>query len=108
MVIYYDLVKLKFILVLAPCTNAMSPDIDNAVVTSSNNDDVDNLRSKDSPRWESNPQEDGFNNPTITVTVSEEDSFISDVTLERTQNIESIAVTVFNSDGIEVRFHEII
>ena len=80
----------------------MLPEYNNPVETSSNNENADDLRSEETPRWESNPEEDNNENPTITVTVSEEDSFISEVTLDRTQNIDSITVTVVDEEGNEV------
>ena len=80
----------------------MSPDSDRPVVTSSNQEDADNLKSEENPRWESNPEEDDFNNPTISVDVSDEDSYISEVELQRTGNIDTVTVTVYDSEGNEV------
>ena len=80
----------------------MSPDSHRPVVTSSSQEDADNLKSEESPRWESNPEEDDFNNPTISVDVSDEDSYISEVELQRTGNVDTVTVTVYDSEGNEV------
>ena len=90
------------VLFSAGCTDTMSPDSDRPVVTSSNQEDADNLRSEESPRWESNPEEDDFNNPTISVDVSDEDNYISEVELLRTGNIDTVTVTVYDSEDNEV------
>ena len=79
----------------------MSPDSDRAVLTSSNQENADNLKSAGLPRWESNPEED--DSPTISVDVSGEDSYISEVQLFRTGNIDTVTVTVYDSENNEVR-----
>ena len=79
----------------------MSPELNNPVVTSSNQEDADYLRTEESPRWESVPEED--TTPTITVTLSEQDTFVNEVIVDRTQNVDFITVTVIDSEGQEVR-----
>lgn len=90
----------------------MAPEQNNPVVASSNNDNVDDLRSEESPRWESNPEEDNFDDVTVTVTVSDEDSFVNEVSVDRTQNIDNITVTLVDSEGNVVSrisfFHKLI
>ena len=103
--LYVHLINRILLPVTASCVDTMSPDIDRPLLTSSNQEEADNLKSEESPRWESNPEEDGSNNPTISVDVSDEDSYISEVELHRTGNVDTVTVTVYDSQGIEVRFY---
>ena len=80
----------------------MSPEMGFPVVASSNNDDVDNLKSEEAPRWESDPTVDS--SPKVTVTVSpEENTYIKEVLVSSTQNVDSITVRVIDRYGNEVR-----
>ena len=79
----------------------MSPDSDRPVVTSSNQENADNLKSADLPLWESDPEED--DSPTISVDMSDEDSYISEVQLFRTGNVDTVTVSVYDSEDNEVR-----
>ena len=84
------------------CDDVMSSPNDVPIKASSNNDNVENLKDEDSDVWESNPEEDSSTNPTITITVSDADSFIDDVEVTGTSNIESITVNVIDQNGNKV------
>ena len=88
--------------IIAPCDeiDAMEPSLNNPLESTSNDEDLDLLRSNETESWESNPQED--NEPTITVTVSETDSVVKSLSVKDSENIDSITVTVYNSTGEEV------
>ena len=69
--------------------------------SSSNIDDVEKLFEDDDDKWTS-AEEDS--NPTVTVTVSDEDSFIKDITVEDSSNVVAVEVTVYDENGEEVRY----
>ena len=82
--------------------DAMSPDSKNKVVASSNYGTVHYLKNADYPRWRSNPEEDGDEKPTVTVTVSDEDAFIEEIFVNWTKNVDYITIYVVDASGNEV------
>jgi hypothetical protein len=81
----------------------MAPDSDNPVRASSNSGRVTYLRDETLPNWVSKPEEDDFENPTVTVTTSEEDAFIREISIDGKGNIDYVNVVVVDSNGDEVR-----
>ena len=82
--------------------DAMSPDSLSDVTTSSNNDDAALLKDILSPRWASNPEEDGDANPTITVVFSDMNAYVEYIQFRWPQNIDEITVTLIDEDDNEV------
>ena len=83
------------------CEDVMNSTSDVPIEASSNNDNVENVKGNDENVWESNPEEES-SNPSITITVSEEDSFIDEVVVTGTSNVESVTITVIDENGQEV------
>ena len=77
----------------------MSPESNNPVEASSNNDNVDSMKEEGDNRWVSDITDD---NPSVNITVAEEDSFVESVTVQNTTNVDSITVTVYNEEGEKV------
>ena len=66
------------------------------VVTSSNKDDTDGLSDKTEEPWTSELNDP---KPTVTITVSEEETvYIEGVTVEVTENVGSVTVTILDED----------
>ena len=82
--------------------DAMAPDSRNPVTASSYYGTVNYLKDIHSPRWESNPQEDGDENPTVTVSVSEENAYIREIFVNNTQNTDFVTVYIVDKSGKEV------
>ena len=85
--------------------DAMSPGSRNRVTSSSNYGTLDNLKDVEAPRWGSNPEEDGDENPTVTINVSEEDAFIKELFINSSKNVDFITVFIVDEDGQEVHIH---
>ena len=92
---------MKYDILSGKCDDVMSSPTDAPIEASSNSDNVDNLREEDTDVWESNP-EDETSNPTVTITVSDADSFIDDVVITGTTNVEAVKITVIDESGNEV------
>ena len=69
--------------------------------TSSNSGDKSGLTNPDDEPW--TPDEDD-KEPTVTITIDDENKFIDSVTLTGTDNVNSVSVTVVDEDGNEVIF----
>ena len=69
------------------------------IEASSGIDRVMYLKETDQLRWKSNPED---LNPTLTITVSDENSYIDEVEVIGVQYIESMILTVIDEDGNEV------
>ena len=78
----------------------MSLPNDVPIEASSGSDRVKYLKETDKLRWKSNPQEDL--NPSLTITVSDKNSFIDKVEVIGVQYVESMTLTVIDKDGNEV------
>ena len=85
----------------------MSSPTDAPIEASSNSDNVENLREDDSDVWESNPEEE-TSKPTVTITVSDENSFVDEVEVTGTTNVESLTVTIIDENGQEVNVSDVI
>ena len=85
----------------------MSSPTDAPIEASSNSDNVENLREDDSDVWESNPEEE-TSKPTVTITVSDENSFVDEVEVTGTTNVESVTVTIIDENGQEVKVSDTI
>ena len=85
----------------APCDeiDAMEPSLNNPIVASSGQNEVDKLRTDVSGRWNSNPED---TTPTLSITVAEFDSVVQTVLIEDTRNVRSVVVTVYDSNNLEV------
>ena len=87
--------------ITAPCSevDAMSPESNNPVSASSNNENVNNMKEEGDDRWVSDSTDDS---PSVDITVADNDSFIKSVTVQNTTNVESITITVYDEEGNEV------
>jgi hypothetical protein len=86
--------------------NVVSQDSDIVIKASSGNN-PDFVRSTDLPRYESDPAVDGVDNPTLTVTLpGGEDVVVAEILLNRTENVESVIVTIVDAEGAEVSILE--
>ena len=89
----------------AVCENVMTPEGGFPIEVSSNPDDKDKLQDSEEGPWQSIPsdEEDG-SNPSITVTVTDDnqDKYVDDVIITGTTNVESVTVTVYDESGKEV------
>ena len=64
---------------------------------SSNNDNVDNMKEEGlDDLWISDITDE---NPSVNITVADEDSFVKSVTVQNTTNVDYITVTVYNEEG---------
>jgi len=79
----------------------MEPEYDNPITISSNSEDVENLRSVETPQWVSNPFGEGDFLPEATIELPTE-QYIREVFVNGTRNIDFIEVTIFDSEGDEV------
>ena len=77
----------------------MSPESNNPVSASSNNENVNNMKEEGDDRWVSDSTDDS---PSVDITVADNDSFIKSVTVQNTTNVESITITVYDEEGNEV------
>lgn len=80
----------------------MGIDSQSPVSTSSNNNtvDINKMKETDNTQWTS---ESSDTNPTVNVTVSTTDSFITTVNVsEIIGNIDSVTVTVYSQSGVKV------
>ena len=80
----------------------MSANSASEVTTSSNNEDASDLKDSLAPRWESNPEEDGENNPTVTIVFSETNAYVENVVLRSTGNVDYVTVTIVDEENNEV------
>ena len=80
----------------------MSPTSGNEVVTSSNQDDADNMKNEGDERWVSGEED----SPYVEVNVAYEDSFITSVKIQNTSNVDSFIIEVYDQDGELVSFCE--
>ena len=77
----------------------MVPETGYPIKPSSNTDDKDGLVDPNEEPW--SPDEDD-ENPSVTITVDEEDTIIESVTVTDTENVESVTVVIVDEDGNEV------
>ena len=91
--------------VIAPCADvdAMSPESNNNVDTSSNKADANNMKEEGDARWVSDSSDE---TPSVTIEVADNDSFIKSVSITNTTNVDSVTVTVFDEAGNQVPFKE--
>ena len=78
----------------------MSLPNDVSIKASSGMDSVMYLKETDQLKWKSNPEEDL--NPSLTITLSDENSFIDEVEVIGVQYVESMTLTVIDEDGNKV------
>ena len=78
----------------------MTPESDFPIVASSNNDDVNNVKD-DTEVWTSNPADENGSNPTLTITVSDEDTYVEEVVVD-TDNVITVTVSIVNKEGVTV------
>jgi hypothetical protein len=83
---------------------AMTPDSPVIVTASSNNATSYRLKGESLERWVSIPEDEKDKNPVLMIEVSEEDTYIKEITAINTKNIETLTVTVQDSSGSEVRW----
>lgn len=93
-------------IIVGPCAeaDAMSPESNNPVSASSNNEDVNNMKEEGDDRWVSDNTD---YSPTVNITVADNDSFIKYVTVQNTTNVQSITITVYNEEGTQVQFYSL-
>ena len=78
----------------------MSPESNLPIEANTNPNTVSNIVADDTTPWTSNPEDEVV--PTITVTVSNEDAVVEDVSLIRAENVASVDVTVVKDNGSKV------
>ena len=85
----------------APCTksNVMTAESNFPLEASSNQEKADGLKDPTKQAWTSSPSDP---NPTITATVAESDSLVTDINLPDTTNVEEVTTTVLRQDGTVV------
>ena len=78
----------------------MSPEGGFPVEVSSNTGDKDNLKSQDGKVWESNPSDESYTKPTVTITVTDDnqDKFVDDIIITGSTNVASVTVTVYDEN----------
>ncbi len=78
----------------------MSPESNLPIESNTNPSTITNVIEDDNTPWLSNPEEEVV--PTITITVSDDDAPIEEVSLIEADNVESVTITVVTKDGTEV------
>ena len=77
----------------------MEPETGYPIDTSSNPDDKPGLSNPNVDPW---TPDDDDEEPTVTITVDDEDAYIESVTITGTENVASVTVTIVDEDGEEV------
>ena len=77
----------------------MQPETGYTKETSSNPDGAPGLSNPNEDPW---TPADGDESPSVTITISDEDTFIESATITGTENVQSVTVVVVEEDGDEV------
>ena len=82
----------------------MQPETSYPINTSSNTDGKPGLSNPDKDAW--SPDEND-KEPSVSITVDDEDKYIDSVTITETENVGTVTVVVINEDGTEVSYKDI-
>ena len=86
---------------VAPCDVPMEPESNYPITPSSNPQDTDGLTKEDGEPWSPAPDDE---NPSLTITVSDEDTEIPLFEITETKNVKKVTVTVINQNDEPVRY----
>ena len=84
------------------CSDVMSPESNLPIESNTNPSTITNVIEDDNTPWSSNPEDEGV--PTITITVSDDDAPVEEVSLIDAENVQFVSVRVISKDGSEVNY----